>query len=253
MDQAEIVHSIVGSLLEEQALVDDPEWDTVAVVATVTPDYSGMTAYRYAGEHAGRCDAAARHRAPAVPRPAGRDQGSGRPDLGGLHRQDRAGLRPRQRQFRLSGRSADLADRSRRPHPAGREPPTAPRGLQLTTRSASAKVRLDTEDDSRRRTARRWRYPRRPRPVRPRVWRADGWRSPGSRWQPSGVGPSRSGVMDRPTSPDRSAATPRRGTSSCTPTPRRRRRGRAAGRRCRSPRRAGSPNRCRTSSPGERR
>jgi hypothetical protein len=54
MDQAEIVHSIVGSLLEEPALVDDPEWDTVAVVATVTPDYSGMTAYRYAGERAGR-------------------------------------------------------------------------------------------------------------------------------------------------------------------------------------------------------
>lgn len=54
MDQAEIVNSIVGSLLGEQALVDDPEWDTVAVVATVRQESSGMTAYRYTGESAGR-------------------------------------------------------------------------------------------------------------------------------------------------------------------------------------------------------
>ena len=54
MDQAEIVNSIVDSLLEEQALVDDPEWDSVAVVASVTPEYADMTAYRYTGDAAGR-------------------------------------------------------------------------------------------------------------------------------------------------------------------------------------------------------
>ena len=54
MDQAEIVNSIVGSLLEERSLVDDPQWDSVAVLATVTPDYADLTAYRYAGGGAGQ-------------------------------------------------------------------------------------------------------------------------------------------------------------------------------------------------------
>jgi len=54
MDQAEIVNAIVGSLLEERALVEDPEWDSVAVVTSVTPDCVDMTAYRYAGDAAGR-------------------------------------------------------------------------------------------------------------------------------------------------------------------------------------------------------
>lgn len=54
MDQAEIVNSIVGSLLEEQALIEDPEWDSLALVATVTPEYADMTAYRYTGDGAGK-------------------------------------------------------------------------------------------------------------------------------------------------------------------------------------------------------
>jgi hypothetical protein len=53
MDQTEIVNTIVGSLLEERALVDDPRWDSVAVLATVTPHYADLTAYRYTGAEAG--------------------------------------------------------------------------------------------------------------------------------------------------------------------------------------------------------
>ncbi len=54
MDQAEIVNSIVGSLLEEPALVDDPGWDSFALVASVTPDVAGMSGYRYTGNDAGQ-------------------------------------------------------------------------------------------------------------------------------------------------------------------------------------------------------
>ena len=54
MDQSEIVSSIVGSLLEEPALVDDPEWDSFALVASVQPDVAEMSAYRYTGSGPGQ-------------------------------------------------------------------------------------------------------------------------------------------------------------------------------------------------------
>jgi hypothetical protein len=54
MDQAEILNSIVEALLHEPALVDDPEWDTFAAVASVMPEYIDLSAYRYSGESAGR-------------------------------------------------------------------------------------------------------------------------------------------------------------------------------------------------------
>ena len=54
MDQAEIINSIVESLLEEPALVDDPHWDSFALVASVTPEVADMSAYRYAGAGLGQ-------------------------------------------------------------------------------------------------------------------------------------------------------------------------------------------------------
>jgi hypothetical protein len=50
-DPAEILSTITHEVLEERAVVDDPKWDTLTVLATVTPEMVGMTAYRYT--HAG--------------------------------------------------------------------------------------------------------------------------------------------------------------------------------------------------------
>jgi hypothetical protein len=46
----EILNTILESLLEEQVLVDDPDWDTVAVLAEVAPAVVSLTAYRYTGD-----------------------------------------------------------------------------------------------------------------------------------------------------------------------------------------------------------
>ncbi len=54
MQQEEALNTIVHSLLEEQALVDDPGWDSFAVIVSITPAVSEMTAYRYAGEGPGK-------------------------------------------------------------------------------------------------------------------------------------------------------------------------------------------------------
>ncbi len=54
MQQEEALNTIVHSLLEEQALVGDPDWDSFAVIVSITPAVSEMTAYRYAGEGPGK-------------------------------------------------------------------------------------------------------------------------------------------------------------------------------------------------------
>lgn len=54
MDETEIMNNIVGSLLEEQALVEDPEWDSFALVAAVGPDGARLTAYRYRDDEPGQ-------------------------------------------------------------------------------------------------------------------------------------------------------------------------------------------------------
>jgi hypothetical protein len=54
MEQEEALNNIVHSLLEERALVDDPEWDGFAVIASITPSVSDMTAFRYTGDGPGK-------------------------------------------------------------------------------------------------------------------------------------------------------------------------------------------------------
>jgi hypothetical protein len=51
--QEEALSRIVHSLLEEQPLVDDPDWDSLSVVASITPTVSDLTAFRYSGEEPG--------------------------------------------------------------------------------------------------------------------------------------------------------------------------------------------------------
>jgi hypothetical protein len=50
--EVEALDTIVGSLLEEPTLVDDPEWDTFAVIASIAPEVAEMTAYRYRADEA---------------------------------------------------------------------------------------------------------------------------------------------------------------------------------------------------------
>jgi hypothetical protein len=54
MEQTEALNTIVHSLLEERSLVDDPDWDTFAVLASVTPTVAEMNAYRYSGDEPGK-------------------------------------------------------------------------------------------------------------------------------------------------------------------------------------------------------
>lgn len=54
MEQEEILTNIIESLLDEQALVDDPDWDTLAVVASVSPSVTELSAYRYTGAGKGK-------------------------------------------------------------------------------------------------------------------------------------------------------------------------------------------------------
>ena len=54
MEQEEVLSNIIESLLDEQALVDDPAWDTVAVVAAVSPSVTELSAYRYTGTDRGK-------------------------------------------------------------------------------------------------------------------------------------------------------------------------------------------------------
>lgn len=54
MEQAEALNTIVHSLLEERSLVDDPEWDSFAVLVSITPGVAEMTAYRYTGDGPGK-------------------------------------------------------------------------------------------------------------------------------------------------------------------------------------------------------
>jgi hypothetical protein len=48
--QEQVLDTIISSLLEERALVDDPEWDSFALVASITPEVAEMTAYRYTAD-----------------------------------------------------------------------------------------------------------------------------------------------------------------------------------------------------------
>jgi hypothetical protein len=54
VQQEEALNALVHTLLEEQALVNDPDWDTFAAIAAVTSTVSEMTAYRYAGDAPGK-------------------------------------------------------------------------------------------------------------------------------------------------------------------------------------------------------
>jgi hypothetical protein len=54
VQQEEALNTIVHSLLEEQALVDDPDWDSFAVIVSITPAVSEMTSYRYSGDGPGK-------------------------------------------------------------------------------------------------------------------------------------------------------------------------------------------------------
>ena len=54
VQQEEALNTIVHSLLEEPALVEDPDWDGFALIASITPTVSDMTAYRYVGDQAGK-------------------------------------------------------------------------------------------------------------------------------------------------------------------------------------------------------
>jgi hypothetical protein len=47
MEREAALNEIVHSLFEEPALVDDPEWDTFSVLASITPTVADMTAFRY--------------------------------------------------------------------------------------------------------------------------------------------------------------------------------------------------------------
>jgi hypothetical protein len=48
MEQEELLTTIIESLLEEDALVNDAEWDTVSVLVAVTPSVTDLSAFRYA-------------------------------------------------------------------------------------------------------------------------------------------------------------------------------------------------------------
>ncbi len=54
MESEEILNTIVQSLLEEPALTDDPEWDSVAVLSSVTPEVADVSAFRYSGTQSGK-------------------------------------------------------------------------------------------------------------------------------------------------------------------------------------------------------
>jgi hypothetical protein len=54
VSKEEALNAIIHSVLEERALVEDPEWDTFAMVVSIAPDVSEMTAFRYVGEAPGK-------------------------------------------------------------------------------------------------------------------------------------------------------------------------------------------------------
>jgi hypothetical protein len=54
MQQEVALNDIVHSLLEERILVDDPEWDTFAVLVSITPGVADMTAFRYRASGPGK-------------------------------------------------------------------------------------------------------------------------------------------------------------------------------------------------------
>jgi hypothetical protein len=49
-DHAAVLNDVLRGLLEEPALVNDPKWDAVAVVANVTDESTQLNAYRYTGD-----------------------------------------------------------------------------------------------------------------------------------------------------------------------------------------------------------
>lgn len=48
------MNTLVHTLLEERALVDDPDWDTFAVITSLGESVSDMSAYRYVGDGPGK-------------------------------------------------------------------------------------------------------------------------------------------------------------------------------------------------------
>ena len=54
MQQEEALNAIVHAVLEERALVEDPDWDTFVVIASITAAVSDMAAYRYSGDGPGK-------------------------------------------------------------------------------------------------------------------------------------------------------------------------------------------------------
>jgi hypothetical protein len=49
-DNAAALNDVLHGLLEEPALVNDPDWDSVAVVANVTDESTQLNAYRYTSD-----------------------------------------------------------------------------------------------------------------------------------------------------------------------------------------------------------
>ena len=54
MSKEEALNTIIHSVLEERALVEDPEWDTFAMLVSIAPGVSEMTAFRYVGDGPGK-------------------------------------------------------------------------------------------------------------------------------------------------------------------------------------------------------
>jgi hypothetical protein len=54
MEQEEALSNVVHSLLEERALVEDPDWDGFTVIVSITPTVADMTAFRYTGDQPGK-------------------------------------------------------------------------------------------------------------------------------------------------------------------------------------------------------
>src|SRR5262245_29166857 len=54
MERESTLNAIVHSLLEERVLVDDPEWDTVSVLVSITPGVADMTAFRFTASGPGK-------------------------------------------------------------------------------------------------------------------------------------------------------------------------------------------------------
>jgi hypothetical protein len=54
VNKEEALNTIIQSVLEERVLVEDPEWDTFAMLVSIAPDVSEMTAFRYTGDGLGK-------------------------------------------------------------------------------------------------------------------------------------------------------------------------------------------------------